>query len=144
VPTGSSKFRTVPDLALHMGGCPNAAVMPCGPNRSSDWEWLNGQRFMQVGTSAAAPDITGLFALKVNLTGSRLGPQNLEIYTLAKNQIAGSGTPFHHAKIKGSNGHYVVKAPYDMVIGNGTVDARQFLGITNLPASGNPGTASNP
>jgi subtilase family serine protease len=144
VPTGSSTLRTIPDLALHMGGCPNAAVKPCGANRSSDWEWLGGQRFAQVGTSAASPDIAGMFALKNKLVGSRLGAENLDIYTRSKNQIGGVGTPFHHAKITGSNGHYKVKAPYDMVIGNGTVDARQFLGATNLAASGNPGTASNP
>ena len=127
-----------------MGGCPNAAKMPCGPDRSSDWEVLNGQTFEQVGTSAASPDIAGMFALKNKLVGGRLGAENLDIYTRSKNQIDGSGTPFRHAKIKGSNGHYTVKAPYDMVIGNGTVDARQFLSATNLAASGNLGTASNP
>ncbi|HEX8828686.1 MAG TPA: protease pro-enzyme activation domain-containing protein, partial [Xanthobacteraceae bacterium] len=35
VNTGAST-RTVPDVAMHMGGCPVGAVTPCGPDRSFD------------------------------------------------------------------------------------------------------------
>ena len=28
--------RAVPDVAMHMGGCPVGSVTPCGPDRSSD------------------------------------------------------------------------------------------------------------
>jgi hypothetical protein len=82
----------------------------------------------------------------VKLTGGRLGNANPSIYALAHAQIAKGtdGTPYRHAHIAGSNGVYTVKAPYDLVIGNGTVDARQFLGATKLPAAGALGSASNP
>ncbi len=147
VATPSATFRTVPDLALHMGGCQASFagfVQPCGANRSSDVMAINGTRIVVIGTSASAPDITGLFALKRKLVGSRLGNENLDIYTRAHVQPAGSSVPFRHVGIVGSNGHYTVRAPYDAVIGNGTVDARSFLGATNLPASGILGSPSNP
>jgi hypothetical protein len=32
----------------------------------------------------------------------------------------------------------------DLVLGNGTVDARRFLGATALPAAGIPGSTTNP
>ncbi|MBV8151558.1 MAG: peptidase S53, partial [Candidatus Eremiobacteraeota bacterium] len=59
VNTGS-RMRTNPDLALHMGGCPNIALQPCGPNRSFDIEAFAGQFFGVVGTSASSPDFVGL------------------------------------------------------------------------------------
>lgn len=142
VPTPSKVFRTVPDVAQHMGGCPSDAIT-CNSPDSSDYEFLGGTTHEVIGTSAAAPDIAGLLALKKKLTGSRLGLENLDIYTRAKNQIAHIGTPFHHKGILGNNGHYATGVPYDLVIGNGSVDGRQLLG-TSLPAAGVPFTPSNP
>ena len=144
--------RTVPDLALHMGGCGasfSGFVQPCGANRSHDWEYIGGQPSQVIGTSASSPDFAGLVALMVNLNGGsptgRQGNMNPYIYRMAK---ANGTKAFHHAKIVGSNdgpnSSYRVKAPYDLVIGNGTVDAREFMGATSLQASGIPGTASNP
>ncbi len=105
---------------------------------------IGGKNVNVIGTSASAPDITGLLALKVKLTGDRLGWENVDIYTRAQAQNAGgSAKPFHHKGIPGNNGHYATAVPYDLVIGNGTVDGRQLLGTT-LPAAGIPGTASNP
>jgi subtilase family serine protease len=147
VPTPSTTVRAVPDVAMHMGGCPSKiSVTPCGVDRSSDYIQFNGALTGAIGTSAASPDFCGLLALKVKLTGGRLGNENPDIYARAKAQIAAKtdGTPYRHSKIAGSNGGYTVVAPYDLVIGNGSVDARQFLGATSLPASGNPGTAGNP
>jgi subtilase family serine protease len=144
VTTPSTKFRTVPDLALHMGGCPGEAVHPCGANRSSDYIVIGGQLQGVIGTSASSPDIAGLFALKIVFENSRLGAENTDIYKRHKSQLAGVGKPFPHTTIAGNNGKYTVKAPYDLVLGNGTVDARQLLGAGSLPAAGNPDTASNP
>ncbi len=144
VRTPSTTARTVPDLALHMGGCPGNAIQPCGPDRSADVVTIGGQQIGEIGTSAASPDVVGLFALEIKLAGSRLGNINSGIYTAAANQAKGRGTPFHHAGIVGNNGVYTVKAPYDAVIGNGTADGRQLLGATNLPASGIPGSTTNP
>lgn len=148
VPTQSSKFRTVPDLAGHMGGlgafgCTPPAVR-CNVPDSADIEVIGGQETPVIGTSASAPDFVGLLALKIALTRHRLGWENVDIYTRARNQIRGIGAPFRHKNIPGNNGHYATTTPYDLVLGNGTVDARQFLGATNLPAAGIPGTASNP
>lgn len=148
VPTPSSKFRTVPDLAQHMGGCPGDAVGPCHTPNSSDIEVIGGKAVGVIGTSASSPDIVGLLALRVAANGggkkNRLGFIHTTIYTYAKNQIAGKGTPFHHKGIPGSNGAYSTKVPYDLVIGNGSVDGRQLMGLTSLPPAGVPGTASNP
>ncbi len=144
VSTPSTKFRTVPDLSQHMGGCPGDAVPPCHNPHSADVEVLGGEQEGVIGTSASSPDIAGLFALKIALTGSRLGWENVDIYTRAQKQNKGSGKPYHHTGITGNNGHYATKVPYDLVIGNGSVDARQFLGETKLPAAGIPGTDSNP
>lgn len=143
VPTQSPNLRTVPDLALHMGGCPSDAVACHTPN-SSDFLVLGGKVFEAMGTSASAPDIAALLALEIALTRQRLGWENIDIYTRAHLQNAGSGTPFHHKGIAGNNGFYSTAVPYDLVIGNGSVDGRQFLGATKLPASGVPGTATNP
>jgi subtilase family serine protease len=150
VVTPSKTFRTVPDLALHMGGCPGDATDSCASVRSSDFVWIGGQaQGGIIGTSASAPDITGLIALKIKLSKSKTNPSgrqgniNTYIYTQAKNNGA---KVFHHAAISGNNGHYAVAAPYDLVIGNGTVDAREFLGATNLAPAGIPlnSTGSNP
>jgi subtilase family serine protease len=144
VTTPSTIYRTVPDVAQHMGGCPGDAIASCTAAHSADYMELGGQQYASIGTSASAPDIAGLLALKVKLTGGRLGWENVDIYTRAKAQNAGgTAKPFHHKNIIGNNGYYKVAAPYDLVIGNGTVDARQLLGTT-LPAAGIPGTASNP
>jgi subtilase family serine protease len=146
--------RTVPDLALHMGGCQAGFAgfkQPCPADRSSDWLWLGGQASPVIGTSASGPDIVGMFALMVNLNGGspkgRLGLMNPYIYGVAK---ANGAKAFRHAKIPGSNGgpglNYKIRAtvPYDLVIGNGTVDARQFMEATGLPPSGIPGDVTNP
>lgn len=148
---GATAFRTVPDLSLHMGGCPSSAKQPCGADRSADMVVIGGQTMGVIGTSASSPDIVGLFALKVALArgaaaapAGRLGNENTDVYLKLSAQIAGGAAAFHHVGIVGNNGKYPVKAPYDLVLGAGTVDARQFLGVTNLPAAGNPGTPGNP
>ena len=146
VPTQSAQFRTVPDLAGHMGGCPSDAVS-CNPFDSSDFEFIGGQWEGVIGTSASAPDFVGLVALWVAIRGGgpqgRLGLIHPYIYGLAYNQNHGNSTFYRHSNIHGNNG-YPTTVPYDLVIGNGTVDGRQFLGVTVLPPAGNPGTLSNP
>jgi subtilase family serine protease len=149
VTTQSPKFRTVPDLALHMGGCPGDATNACSGARSADWVAIGGQLVGEIGTSASAPDIVGMLALAAKLTtGHRLGFMNTALYQAAQNQVAHpTQVVFRHSAITGNNGTYPIKVPYDLVIGNGTIDARAFiqrLTGTTLAASGIPGTASNP
>ncbi|MEI9983396.1 MAG: S8 family serine peptidase [Aliidongia sp.] len=140
--------RAVPDLAMHMGGCPgNALANPCPPNRSFDYIVFQGDDSGGViGTSAAAPDFAGVMALIVQHSG-RQGRANDMIYKLAQAQTNGGAAAFHRA-IPGTNGVYTSSGTgspaYNMVIGNGTLDIRKFMGVTNLPAAGTPGSPSNP
>ena len=106
---------------------------------------LDGEFTRGSEVDGAAADISGMFALYAKLKKGRLGPMNRFIYARAAAQVAaGRETSFHHAAIAGSNGVYRTKAPYDLVVGNGTPDVRKLLEITDLPAAGIPGSASNP
>jgi subtilase family serine protease len=138
------KTRTVPDVSLHMGGCPDGAVTPCGPNRSYDWVGLAGKFYGYIGTSASAPDFTGLTALKIEISGSRLGNENFEIYSLAAAQFAGVGPTVFRSDISGNNGVYSTHPGYNLVLGNGTIYGTQFVLIPSYHAAGRPQTPSNP
>ena len=139
----SRKWRLVPDVALHMGGCPGSAVFPCGPNRSGDISILNGATVGVIGTSAAAPDFAGLLALRVELTHGRLGNENYRLYTLARAQAAGAKPLVFRTSISGNNG-YATTPGYNLVLGNGTVFGAAYLGVANQPLAGIPKSASNP
>jgi subtilase family serine protease len=138
--TGST-YRTVPDLALHMGGCPSAATS-CEPNRSADLEIFGGSLYEVVGTSASAPDFAGLVALKVQHQGKRLGNVNYDIYSMAAREEHGGPVVFHRG-IPGDNG-YVATGPYNRVIGVGTVYGKYFLQDPAVPAAGFPQSPTNP
>jgi subtilase family serine protease len=139
--------RAVPDVALHMGGCPEGAVGTCPAARSSDFLFFQGQGQGILGTSAAAPDFAGVIALMVQSSGHRQGRANDRMYMLAQAQTNGGAAAFHR-NIPGNNGVYTSSATgspaYNMVIGNGTLDIRQFMQVTNLAAAGAPGSPSNP
>jgi kumamolisin len=142
--TTGSKFRTVPDLALHMGGCPQGAVLPCGLDRSSDVVAIGGGLFGVIGTSASAPDFAGLTALKIERLSTRLGNENFDIYSLAANQAAGSGLTVYRNNIPGDNGVFNSKKGYNRVIGNGSVIGVNFLLAPTVQAAGTPQTPTNP
>lgn len=149
VTTQSTTKRTVPDVSLHMGGCPGSAKQPCGPDRSSDWVAINGGFGRVIGTSASAPDFAGLVALRRVLTGKRQGNVNTLLYNLASKQVAGGTVVYRHDipgnnGTPGKNGNYTTVAPYDLVIGLGTIYGRAFLGASTLPAADVPGTPGNP
>lgn len=139
----SNSKRMVPDVALHMGGCPGNALSPCGPNRSGDTAYIGGVLTSLVGTSAAAPDFAGLMALRVQLTHGRLGNENYHLYALARAQAAGAKPPVFRTTIQGNNGYKTVPG-YNVVLGNGTVYGNAYLGVANQPAAGIPQTPSNP
>ncbi len=145
VKTGEPKFRTVPDLALHMGGCPGGTLY-CNPDDSADVEVLAGQLVGVIGTSASAPDFAGLTALNIERFGTRLGNENYYIYGLAAAQKAGLVKAFR-TDIPGYNGLYstaTTGTTYNRVLGNGTLYAREFLLAPSVPAAGTPQTPSNP
>ena len=144
VNTGNKKFRTVPDLSLHMGGCPSGTIS-CGPDDSFDYLTLGNAYYGVIGTSASSPDFAGLTALAIQRYGSRMGNENFYIYTLAAAQSHGLPLKVFHTGIQGFNGLYsTTPKGYNRVLGNGTVDGRNFLIAPFIPAAGIPQTPSNP
>jgi kumamolisin len=143
--TGNAKFRTVPDLALHMGGCPAGTITTCDPDDSYDWEVIGGEYVGVIGTSASAPDFAGLTALNIQRQGGRLGNENNYIYTLALVQQLGLPINVFKTNIPGFNGLYHTTAKgYNRVLGNGTLNGVDFLLAPFTPVAGTPQTPSNP
>jgi len=146
VPTGRAT-RTVPDVALHMGGCPAvpaAFTETCSPDDSYDILAFAGYYYGVIGTSAAAPDFAGLTALNIEKSHGRVGNENAYIYTLSALQSAGLLKVYHWG-IPGFNGLYSSgNQGYNRVLGNGTLDAKDFLLAPNTPSAGIPQTRTNP
>jgi subtilase family serine protease len=135
----SNKGRGLPDAALHMGGCPQGAVLPCHKDDSADYEYLGGQFTGAIGTSASSPDMVGLIALVTEgLKQSHgLGDIHSTLYTLAKEKgLLRHGIP-------GNNGFPTTKGNWDPVLGIGTPIAAYKIAGVSSPA-GVPGTPSNP
>jgi len=74
------------------------------------------------------------------------------IYGLSALQtlLGGANAPaplqYFHRDISGNNNGYSVSPgqAYSEVLGNSTLDVRNFLGLQGVPAAGAPGTSSNP
>lgn len=135
--------RAVPDVAMHMGGCPVGAYATCESDRSSDVAALGGQFFMLIGTSASAPEFAGLQAIQDGVLGSRQGNVNNLLYSLAAAGSFGHGPIFNDA-IPGNNGYFSTTRGYNYVLGNGTVNGAQYVFEPFGPFAGNPQTPSNP
>jgi subtilase family serine protease len=156
VATGSARQRAVPDVALQMGGCPgdadltaqNCLLLP----RSASIVWIGGEPDLLIGTSSSSPEFAGVLALAVELNGGRLGNVNPLIYTLSALQtlFGGAKAPkslqFFHREISGDNNFYKVKPgqAYSEVLGNSTLDVKNFLGLYFAAPAGSPNTPSNP
>ena len=144
--TGNSKFRTVPDLAGHMGGCPGGVAGKCNPADSFVYEVFNNLYYGAIGTSASAPDFAGLVALsEQSFGGGRLGNVNSYVYTLALSQSLGVATGVYNQGIPGYNGKFFTSGGgYDRVLGNGTVNGVNFMLAPATPVAGIPQTSTNP
>jgi subtilase family serine protease len=142
VNTGANT-RTVPDVAMHMGGCPIGSVQPCGPDRSSDVAALDGGFYLLIGTSASSPEFAGLQAIQDQLLGTRGGNVNYLLYALAAFGTVGNG-PIFHNNIPGFDGVYSSSRGYNYVVGNGTPYGSQYVLDPFGPLAGNPQTPSNP
>lgn len=143
--------RLVPDVSLHMGGCPGDALSsaPCVKSGadSSDIVGHDGLLYQVIGTSASAPEFAGLLAVLEQLDkGKRLGNVNPLLYA------NGNATYFHQG-IPGTNGipaDTVAKGKlgYNVILGVGTPKVVPLLerltGIKTLIPAGLPQTASNP
>ncbi len=153
VNTGSSSFRTVPDVSMQMGGCPDIAEFPCnGGNAPADGSGNTDRSYVNVvfnntwdsviGTSAAAPEMASAVALLVETHG-RQGNINPYLYTLAHNQAAGGVAAFRHS-IPGFNGVTANNGSYTFTTGNGTPNVAAMIGLPQTPLAGAPGSATNP
>lgn len=151
----SSGFRAVPDVSLHMGGCPGGISAHCNPVDTADVEAFAGELVGVIGTSASSPDFAGTVALYNEAHGiQRSGNINPVIYKVAAAQRAGTlGYQAFHTKIPGDNGAYQTTwtssggrySGYNEVLGNGTLVAKNFIfGRSGTPAAGDPQTPSNP
>jgi len=144
VSTGNDVYRTVPDISLHMGGCPVAGD-DCKPSDSSDVLIFGGTTIGVIGTSASAPAFAGLTALLVQRFGHRIGNENYYIYGLAAAQNAGTLKGVFNTGIPGENGLFTTTPKgYNRVLGNGTVNGVNFLLAPGTSAAGIPQTPTNP
>ncbi len=144
VNTGT-RFRAVPDVSLHMGGCPSIAVQPCPDNRSADLAYIGGGLYGLVGTSASAPDFAGLLGLKIERDQSRQGNVNYELYVDSVLQSLGVLPGVFRKGIDGYNGYYSTKPGYDKVTGLGSIRGLNFLQApAGTEAAGIPQTPTNP
>jgi subtilase family serine protease len=156
VDTGSNTHRAVPDVSLMMGGCPgdaDLAKQDCTKlPRSAVIVWIGGGPALLVGTSSSSPEMAGVLALAVELNRGRLGNVNPAIYALSAVQTLAGGTKapkelqFFHRDISGNNNGFTVKPgqAYSEVLGNSTLDVKNFLLLQGAPAAGAPDTPSNP
>jgi subtilase family serine protease len=156
VDTGSNVHRSVPDVSLMMGGCPgdaDLAVQDCTQlPRSAVIVWIGGGPALLIGTSAASPEMAGVLALAVEANRGRLGNVNPLIYALSAVQsiFGGEHAPkvlqYFHRDISGDNNGYKVRPgqAYSEVLGNSTLDVKNFLQLQGVAAAGAPGTPSNP
>lgn len=145
--------RAVPDVSLMMGGCPagsDRSAGACSEPHSADLIWAGGELFRVIGTSSSSPEMAGVLALDVELNG-RLGNVNPLIYNMSFMQtVTGMLTPesaqVFHRDIKGDNNGYKVKPgdAYSTVLGNSTLNVKNFLGLQSAAPAGVPGTATNP
>jgi hypothetical protein len=139
-----------------MGGCPGDADIPAQDctmlPRSAVIVWIGGEADLLVGTSSSSQEMAGVLALAVELNGSRLGNVNPMIYALSATQTIFGGTKapkalqIFHRNIEGNNNAFTVKPgqAYSEVLGNGTLDVKNFLGLQAAAAAGAPNTPSNP
>jgi subtilase family serine protease len=156
VNTGSNQHRAVPDVSLMMGGCPGDADLTAQNcldlPRSAVIVWIGGAPDLLIGTSSSSPEMAGVLALAVELSGGRLGNVNPLIYSLSAVQsiFGGANAPkalqYFHRDISGNNNGYLVKPgqAYSEVLGNSTLDVKNFLLLQGAAPAGTPSTPSNP
>ncbi len=154
--TGVNQHRAVPDVSLMMGGCPsdadltkeNCLVLP----RSATLTWFDGELVLLIGTSSSVQEFAGVMALAVELNGGRLGNVNPMIYNMSFYQTLAGGLrapqtqQYFHREISGNNNLYTVKPgqSFSEVLGNSTLDVKNFLLLQSAAPAGAPNTLSNP
>jgi subtilase family serine protease len=146
VPTGFAT-RAMPDIAMHMGGCPEGAVRCEAYEESSDYVYLGGSIFEVIGTSASTPEFAGLLAVRIAKTHVPLGNANAFIYSLAANNHKNPAYSYFRQGIPGNNGVVNVRAGvegWNQITGVGTPYAEIFTDLGGHPLAGIPQTPTNP
>jgi subtilase family serine protease len=151
----AGKGRLVPDIAMHMGGCPGD-VLPTARclqtlnspgGASADLVGHDGVFYGVVGTSASAPEFAGFVAVLSQLDkNERRGNLNPLLYEY-------SFPPFVTQGIEARNGLTADNVPkgkygYNVITGLGTPIGTSFIdhvtGLTDLIPAGIPMTVTNP
>ena len=157
--TGSSQFRTLPDVGMLVGGCPGGTISCSADDSSVVTAYgvgIGGGYYAVIGTSVSSPEFVGALALFEQQLGKknhRLGNANYYLYAAGALQTLAGGTKapaalqFYHRANPGYNGVYYDDFPsynYNYVYGNGSPDVRKLFGMTRYPAAGLPQTSTNP
>jgi subtilase family serine protease len=168
VNTGSTKWRTVPDVGMQVGGfgystlggqapgfCDPSAVS-CSPDDSSVLTAYGvdygGGFYFTIGTSVSSPEFVGALALYEQRAG-RQGNVNTFLYKAGAAQTAAGGVKaqprkqYFHRGIKGNDGYYAAGFPtanYDYIYGNGSPDVVNLFSLDPYGLAGTPQTSSNP
>jgi subtilase family serine protease len=162
--TGSTSWRTVPDIGMQVGGLGYSGLgcggLSCNADDSSVFVAYGTGTFLFnfyniIGTSVAAPQFVGALALFEQQLGTnhRLGNVNYYLYAmgaiqaLAGGAAAPSAQRFYHRNIPGNDGLFTGGSPsqnYDYIYGNGSPDVRKLFNMTAFPPAGIPQTPSNP
>ena len=173
VSTRNATQRTVPDISMQMGGCPGGITgnpTYCESQQRSFTEiFKGGSREGLIGTSSSSPQFAGVVAYMIQLAGGgsganppaagepfappgRLGNINPMLYTLAATQVAAGGASapanvtYYNRNISGFSGYWGnnVTLAYSYVLGLGTPNVTNLLGLQGAVPAGNPGTITNP
>jgi subtilase family serine protease len=162
LPTGSTKWRAVPDIGMQVGGCPGVISKLTKKNphcngldkakdgsgnsdRSAVWVYVGGKIDGLIGTSVSSPELLSAVAILVGSRGNRMGNLNEYIYSLAGGQ-AGGAPAFFHTGIPGYNGveNTLLAPSYSLSTGVGTPIVNSFILQPTAPVAGIPQTSSNP
>ena len=152
VDTGSSRYRTLPDVGMQVGGCPYGLAASCNPTDSSVVVAYGGLFYGVIGTSVSSPEFVGALSLYEQFNG-RQGNVNWYLYSAGAAQTAAGGShappsrQYFHRNIPGFDGLYKGNQPnsnYSYIYGNGSPDVRKLFGLGSAPPAGLPQTSSNP
>jgi subtilase family serine protease len=163
--TGSSRWRTNPDVGMQVGGLGFSEssifceAISCSADdssvRTAYGVGLGGGFYRVIGTSVSSPEFVGALALYEQQFGKhhRMGNVNYFLYlagalqSLAGGVHAPAALQFYHRGIPGFDGYYNGGHPsqnYDYIYGNGSPDVRKLFNLTHYPAAGLPQTPGNP
>ena len=167
VHTGSTK-RSVPDVGMHVGGCPGGISIvnpqtqfcdgndnPKDGNGNTDRSYgifavaagqPNGGLFGYIGTSLSSPEFTSALALLIERQG-RMGNLNTYLYSIAAKQAKEKQVATYlHTELPGFNGliQSNISPTYNVSTGVGTPVVKALVGAGSAAPAGMPQTSSNP